>query len=238
MPPHDSDIFRLDGYQAESPDVEELWQYIVLDEDELTVLADHHTDDAEQSFYVLHNGAVISGDPQIVALHLQRDTVARTFRFEEAALPLPAMAHSWLIARGCPKQALGFPDGMGTHPTDEATRALQERLTTDGDHFALLHNYTDGTADRPEIVVILRALDERESRPFRILLKQVDLHAGTHTLREGGFATFKAATDWFRNHLAGSAAPLPIAPPPARHSPDPTAPARPAPAAPPRGRSR
>ncbi|MFI0743314.1 hypothetical protein ACH4PU_35355 [Streptomyces sp. NPDC021100] len=238
MQRHEPDIFRLGGYTSEGPDVEQRWEYVVLDEDEFTVLAEHHTDNDEQSFYVLHNDAVIPGDPQIVALHLQRDPATRTFRFEDKDLPLPAMAQSWLIARGCPKEAIDLQDGTGTRPADAATRLLEERLMSDGDHFALLHSYTDDTADRPEIVVLLRALDEREPWPFRILLREADLDAGTHTLREGGFSTFKAATDWFRGHFAGVGAPLPTAPPPARHNPVAAAPARPAPAVPPRGRSR
>ncbi|MGW1194492.1 hypothetical protein ACWD4B_01335 [Streptomyces sp. NPDC002536] len=241
MPHDEPDFLHLDGYEAETPQVEEqFWQHIEGEQDMLTVLAEHHTDDARNSFYVLHNGAVtwgIPGEPQIVALHLQRDPEARTFRFEHAELPLPAMAQSWLIARGCPKETIRLPDGMGTRPADEATRALQERLMTDGDHFALLTSYTDDTSARPETVVLLRALDERSPLPFRVLLEEADLDAGTHTLREGGFATFETATEWWENHFAGDAAALPIAPPPVR-SPVPTVPARPAPTAPPRGRGR
>ncbi|WP_424889134.1 hypothetical protein [Streptomyces sp. XH2] len=56
------------------------------------------------------------------------NATARTFRFEYAELPLPTMAQSWLISRGFPKEAMSLPDGMGTRPADEATRALQERL--------------------------------------------------------------------------------------------------------------
>ncbi|MCD9193384.1 hypothetical protein [Streptomyces albireticuli] len=242
MPHDEPDLLRLDGFEAETPQVEEqFWQHIAGEQDMLTVLAEHHTDDARHSFYVLHNGAVtwgIPGEPQIVALHLQRDIAARTFRFEHAELPLPAMAQSWLIARGCPKEAIRLPDGMGTRPADEATRALQERLMTDGDHFALLTSYTDDTSARPETMVVLRALDERAPLPFRILLEEADLDAGTHTLREGGFATFEAATEWWENHYSGDAAALPTAPPLARRSPVPASPARPAPTAPPRGRSR
>ncbi|MBC2878081.1 MULTISPECIES: hypothetical protein [Streptomyces] len=242
MPHSEPDPFHLDGYEAESPAVEEqFWQHIAVDQADLTVLAQHHTDDDKHSFYVLHDGAAtwgVPGEPQIIALHLQRDPAARAFRFQHAVLPLPAMAQSWLIARGCPKEAIGLPDGMGTRPADETTRALQERLMTDGDHFALLHSYTDDTTDRPETVVLLRALDERAPLPFRILLEEADLDAGTHTLREGAFATYEAATEWCEDHLTGETPALPAAAPPLRRRPVPLTPARPAVAVPPRGRGR
>ncbi|WP_405734926.1 hypothetical protein OG607_41440 [Streptomyces sp. NBC_01537] len=237
MPQAEPDL-RLDGYEAVNARVEEtFWQHIAINLDMLTVLAKHHTDGDQHSYYVLHNGAVTwgtPGDPQLVALHLQRDPAARTFRFQHATLPLPAMAQSWLIARGCPTDAIRLPPGMGTSPADGATRALEERLMSDGDHFALITSYTDDTSALPETTVFLRALDERAPLPFRVLLEEVDVEAGTHTLREGGFTTFEAATHWWENHWAGEALPLPIAPPQTRHSSLPAPPARPAPATPPR----
>ncbi|MFI0742985.1 hypothetical protein ACH4PU_33680 [Streptomyces sp. NPDC021100] len=242
MPHTEPDLFRLDGYEGENPDVEEhFWEHVAAEQDSFTLLAQHHTDDARHSFYVLHDGSAtwgIPGEPQIAAVHVRRDPDARVFSFEHAALPLPAMAQSWLIARGCPKEAIGLPDRVGTRPADEATRVLQRRLMADGGHFALLRSYTDDTAERPEVVVLLRAADERTPSPFRILLEEADLDAGTHTLREGGFLSYEAATYWWENHFTGDAAPLPTAPPLAHRSTLPATPARPAPAAPPRGRGR
>src|SRR5688572_32724995 len=58
----------------------------------------------------------------IFALHLKRDTTARTFRFDRAELPLPAMAQSWLIARGCPEAEILLTEELGTTPADAATR--------------------------------------------------------------------------------------------------------------------
>jgi hypothetical protein len=228
--PEDEPDFRLDGYEAVNDRVDEaFWQHIGSEQDMFTVLVEHHTDRDQHSYFVLHNGAVtwgIPGEAQIVALHLRRDTAARTFRFQHQTLPLPAMAKSWLIARGCPKDAIRLPAGTGTSPADEATRALEERLMTDGDHFALLASYTDDTTDRPETTVMLRALDERAVLPFRVLLEEVDTDNGTHILREGGFHTFADATVWWEDHWCGEDVPLPAAAPPARHAALPTPPTR------------
>lgn len=192
--------FRLDGFGPVNDAVEEaFWGHIDSDRDSMTTLASHHSPDGRHSFYVIHNGAVtwgIPGQPQLVALRLERDNAAKTYSFEHAELPLPAMAQSWLIKRGCPAEAIALPPGMGTKPADTATVALQQRLMGDGDHFALLHSYTDDTSSKPETTVLLRALDERVEKPFRVLLEQADLDTYTHTLREGAFESYEAATSW------------------------------------------
>ncbi|MFB6991372.1 hypothetical protein ACFC0C_16235 [Streptomyces sp. NPDC056178] len=221
--------FRLKGFEAADERVAEaFWQHIEIEQSDLTVLAEHHAPDGQHSHYVLHNGAVtwgIPGEPQIVALHLQRETTSRTFRFEHATLPLPAMAQSWLIARDCPKDAIRLPPELGTTAADKATAALEERLMSDGDHFALLHSYTADTAKVPQILVLLRALDESAVLPFRILLEEADLSLGTHTLREGGFSTLEAATAWWDGWTVGQEVPLPVATQGTRRITAPVAPA-------------
>ncbi|WP_329025803.1 hypothetical protein [Streptomyces sp. NBC_00690] len=234
--------FRLDGYKAVNPHVDRaFWLHIASNEYDLTLLAKHHRDDGRHSHYVLHDRTAtwgIPGEPQLIALHLQRDPAARTFRFEHATLPLPAMAQSWLIARGCPTDSIRrLPDGMGTTPADDTTRALEERLMGDGDHFALLSSYTDDTSASPQITVLLRAVDEAGPLPFRVLLEEIDLTDFTHTLREGGFATFGEATSWWENHWQGQAVPLPPAPPSAVRTAAPGLPPQP-PTAPLPGRAR
>jgi hypothetical protein len=240
MPPPEPD-FRLDDFEAADERTEEtFWHAIEAEQDMLTVLAEHHTPDGAHSFYVLHNGAVtwgIPGEPQLVALHLQRDVAGRRFRFEHAELPLPAMAQSWLIHRGCPRDAIALHPDTTTAPADEATRALEQRLMGDGDHFALLHSYTRDDPDDMTTLVVLRALDERSPAPFRVLHEEVDIDAGTHTLREGGFATVAEALQWCDDRLGGQAAPLP----PVRLTARSTRPSSAVPAAPvqrPPGRSR
>lgn len=238
MPTYEPD-FRLDGYEAANDRVaEHFWQHIEINDSDFTVLADHHTKDAEHSFYVMHDRSAtwgIPGEPQIVALHLKRDHDARTFRFDHQVLPLPSMAQSWLVARGCPEDKILMHEDLGTAPADQATLALETRLRSDGDHFALLTSYTDDTGTPMRTTVMLRALDERAPLPFRVLLEEADTDAWTHTLREGGFATFEAATQWWEAHWSGEKVPLPAASPPARRTVAPSLPARPVP---PRGPSR
>ncbi|MFH9071425.1 hypothetical protein [Streptomyces alboflavus] len=235
--------FRLDGYDAVNDRVaEQFWQHIDIEATELTVLAEYHTDDERHSYYVLHNGAVtwgIPGEPQLVALHLQRDVQARTFRFQHEQLPLVPMAQSWLIARGCPKDAIGLRPDMGTDAADEATKALEDRLTSDGDHFALVTSYTsDDDPDRVQITVLLAAIDEKAPLRFRVLLEEVDTEHWTHTLREGGFATYEQATAWWQAHWSGEDVPLPTAQTATRHSAPSTLPGLPSAPAPRSGPTR
>ncbi|MFH9474460.1 hypothetical protein [Streptomyces globisporus] len=239
MPSYEPD-FRLDGYEAVNKTVaEQFWQHIGIEQDNMTVLAEHHSADGEHSFFVMHNRAVtwgIPGEPQIAGLHLKRDPATHTFRFTSEMLPLPSMAQSWLIARGCPEEGILLPDDMGTAPANDATRALEKRLRGDGDHFALLTSYTSDS-EPMEITVLLRALDEKAALPFRVLLEEVDSDAWTHTLREGGFQTFEAATQWWEAHWGGEKPPLLAAAPAARHT-SAAAPGMPVRPAMPRGPSR
>jgi hypothetical protein len=47
MPTYEPD-FRLDGYEAVNDNVaDQFWQHIEIEQDMLTVLAEHHTEDAE-----------------------------------------------------------------------------------------------------------------------------------------------------------------------------------------------
>nr|WP_236072133.1 hypothetical protein [Streptomyces polyasparticus] len=237
MPTYEPD-FRLGGYEAVNDHVaEQFWGHIGIEQDSMTVLAEHHSADAKHSFFVMHNRAVtwgIPGEPQLVALHLKRNHAAGTYQFDHAELPLPAMAQSWLIARGCPEEEILLPDGMGTAPANEATSALEKRLRSDGDHFALLTSYTKDD-DPVQTTVMLRAVDEKATLPFRVLLEEVDTTAWTHTLREGGFPTYEAATQWWEAHWNGDKPQLPTASPATRATAVPGLPVR---LAPPRGPSR
>ncbi len=216
--------FRLDGYEALTPEVGDVfWRGVAIDEPELSVLAEHHSADGAHSYYVLFNEAVtwgIPGEPPLVALHIQRDTQARTFQFSHAKLPLAVMAQSFVIAHGCPPEAIAFPS-EAMEP-DDATRVLEQRLLVDGNSFALLHSYTDDTSHRPQTVVLLQATDARTPLPFRVLLEEADMEAGTRTLREGGFTTKRAAVAWMEERLSGADIPLPSASPPVRPPAHPT----------------
>ncbi|MGW1974182.1 hypothetical protein [Streptomyces sp. NPDC001889] len=215
--PSRSPDFRLDGYEAVNPRIHEaFWQHIGVDEEDFTELAGHHTEDGRHSYYLLHDGTLagggLPGEPQIVALCIRRDPDARDFDFQHKRVPLPAMAQSWLIARGCSRDGIRVPPGTGTAAADDATRALEERLRGDGERFAFLTAYTNDTSDTPEITVLLGAADAKELRPFRVLLRRVDPTSRTHTLREGGFRTVQGATDWWDAHWRGETPALPPLP--------------------------
>ncbi|MEV7413466.1 hypothetical protein AB0O04_37310, partial [Streptomyces althioticus] len=69
---------------------------------------------------------------------------------------------------------------------------------------------------------VLRALDERAPSPFRVVVEDVDIEAGTHTLREGGFDSVEEALQWCDDRLGGVSKALPpVRPVPSRPAPAP-----------------
>lgn len=203
--------FGLDGFGADKRVCRDFQRQVGWCETELVPLAEHHTGTGE-SFYVLFDRSAtygIPGMPQLVALHLCRDQDKHTFYYEKAALPLAAMAQSWLIHRGCPPDAIGLNSEMGPPPADETTRALEQRLARDGDHYAMGFSYTSDDIDDMVTVVALRALHQRAPSPFRVVVEEVDTDTWKRTLREGGFATMDEALKWCDDRLTGEAGPLP-----------------------------
>lgn len=204
--------FGLDDFEADEDKYLDFFRQVAIREDMLVPLAEHHTPDGAHSYYVLFDRTATYGRPgmpQLVAVHLKRDREKETFDFEKALLPLPAMAQSWLIHRGCPPDAIGLNPELGPPPADEATRALERRLAGDGDHYAMGYSYTCDDRDDMVTVVALRAMDERAPSPYRVVVEEVDADAWTHSLREGGFDTRDAALQWCHDRLAGEAGPLP-----------------------------
>ncbi|MFF6999893.1 hypothetical protein ACFY93_33870 [Streptomyces sp. NPDC008313] len=202
--------FDLDDLDADEERYLDFYRKVGVHEDMLVPLAEHH--DGPHSYYVLFDRTATWGHPglpQVLAVHLQRDHEKRTFSFEKAPLPLPAMAQSWLIHRGCPHDAIGLDPELGPPPADEATRALERCLADDGDHYAMGYSYTSDDPDDMVVVVALRALDERAPSPFRVVVEEVDTDTWTHTLREGGFDTVGEALQWCDDRLTGEAGPLP-----------------------------
>jgi hypothetical protein len=67
MPSYEPD-FRLDGYEAVNDHVaDQFWGHIGIEQDQMTVLAEHHSDDAEHSFYLLCTNDTVSADQLYVA---------------------------------------------------------------------------------------------------------------------------------------------------------------------------
>ncbi|MFJ6291813.1 hypothetical protein ACIQJX_00510 [Streptomyces griseoviridis] len=204
--------FELDDFDADEEKYLDFYRQVAVREDMLVPLAEHHTPNGAHSYYVLFDRTATYGHPgmpQYVAVHLKRDREKDTFDFEQALLPLPAMAQSWLIHRGCPHDAIVLDSELGPPSADEATRALERRLADDGDHYAMGYSYTADDPDDMVTVVALRALDERAPSPFRVVVEEVDTDAWTHTLREGGFDTVGEALQWCDDRLTGEAGPLP-----------------------------
>ncbi|MEU9388274.1 hypothetical protein AB0D38_48495, partial [Streptomyces sp. NPDC048279] len=196
--------FELDDFDADEEKYLDFYRQVAVHEDMLVPLAEHHTPNGAHSYYVLFDRTATYGHPgmpQYIAVHLERDRGKETFDFEQAALPLPAMAQSWLIHRGCPPDAIGLNPELGPPSADETTRALERRLAGDGDHYAMGYSYTSDDPDDMVTVVALRALDERSPSPFRVVVEEVDTDAWTHTLREGGFATVGEALQWSPAYL-------------------------------------
>jgi hypothetical protein len=204
--------FRLDDYEPADEKVEEaFWSHIGIEQDMLRTLAEHHTPEGRHSYYVLHNGAVTWGHPglpQLVALHLVRDTAKRTFTFDHQEFPIPALAQSWLIARGCPKKSIALPEGMGTAQADSVTTDLHKRLMSASDPYDCLDSYTNDSSSPWVTTVLLHHRDESDPLPFRVVVETADTDTWTHTLREGAFATYEDAEDW----LHSPDTPLPPAP--------------------------
>ncbi|GAA4782068.1 hypothetical protein GCM10023220_00710 [Streptomyces ziwulingensis] len=202
--------FKLDDLDADEERYLDFYRKVAVREDMLVPLAEHH--DNPNSYYVLFDRSATWGHPgmaKVLAVHLQRDYEKKTFSFEQAPLPLPAMAQSWLIHRGCPHDALSLDPELGPPPADEATRALERRLVGDGDRYAMGYSYTSDDLDDMVIIVVLRARDEQALSRFRVVVEEVDTERWTHTLREGGFDTVGEALRWCDDRLTGEAGPLP-----------------------------
>lgn len=229
--------FELDDFDADEEMCLDFYRKVSVREDMLVPLGEHHN--GAHSYYVLFDRTATWGHPgmpQVLAVHLQRDREKRTFTFERAPMPLPAMAQSWLIHRGCPHDAISLNPESGPPPADEATPALERRLAGDGDHYAMGYSCTYDDPDDMVTVVALRALDERAPSPFCVVVEEVDTDAWTRTLREGGFDTKDAALQWCDDRLTGEAGPLPQVRPAAAASRPAGVPNAPAPRPP--GRSR
>ncbi|MFJ2783893.1 MULTISPECIES: hypothetical protein [unclassified Streptomyces] len=203
--------FRLDGYRPASALVMEMFHdRIAAHETEMSVLAQHHTSDGRQSFFILNDTSVIYGVPGeelLVALHITRDAASQTFTFDSEQLPLYALAQSWLLQHHCPASAVSLPRDTGTAPADEMTVALEERFRDHGNQYSILSSYSGEGYPTQETVVLLEASDRTVPQPFRILLESTDLRTFTHQLREGVFDTEEAALAWMDDRST----PLPTA---------------------------
>ncbi|MFB7481913.1 hypothetical protein ACFUEM_25195 [Streptomyces anulatus] len=211
-PPEDEFDFHVDNLDADDEKNRDFYHHVSVHQDSYVPLAEHHSANGEHSYYVLFDRSATyghPGDPQFLAVHLRRDQEGATFDYEYAQLPLVPMAQSWLIHRGCPSESIAFAHEIGPQPADETTRALERRLVSDGESFAMGLSYTEDDPDDMVTLVVLRAMDERAPSPFRVLVEEVDADLRAYTLREGGFSTVEEARHWYTERLSGRAVPLP-----------------------------
>lgn len=169
----------------------------LLNEPELVLLAGHHHGD--HSYAVLFDSAAtwdILGSSDLVAVHVVRNQMYRTFDFDTAALPMVGLAQQWLVARGCPPEAIVLPPESASQPADPETTTLETHLRTSPGQYQLVDHYTyDG--DPFESWALLRDTHpESAGAPVRLFIESANIDAGTYTLREGGFANEDAAQEW------------------------------------------
>ncbi|MFJ8774546.1 hypothetical protein [Streptomyces microflavus] len=204
--------FHVDHLDADAEKSRAFSLHVSLNQDSYVPLAEHHSAGGAHSYYVLFDSSATwghPGDPHFLAVHLHRDQERATFDFEYTQLPLVPMAQSWLIHRGCPSENIAFSHEIGPRPADEITTALEQRLVSDGDHFAMGLSYTEDDPNDYVTLVVLRAMDERAPSRYRVLVEEVDVDLNTYTLREGGFSTVEEARRWYTERLGGKAGPLP-----------------------------
>ncbi|MFE3391161.1 hypothetical protein [Streptomyces anulatus] len=204
--------FHVDDLDADVEKYLDFFHHVSVNQDMFVPVAEHHTPDGADSYYVLFDRSATyghPGDPHYLAVSLRRDRQRLTFDFEHAPLPLVPMAQSWLIHRGCPSEGIALTHEYGPRPADDATRALERRLMGDGNRFAMGYSYTRDDPDDMVTVVVLRARDDQAPSPFRVLVEEVAADGDTYTLREGGFNRVEDAWQWCNERNSGTAAPLP-----------------------------
>ncbi|NEA75440.1 glycosyl hydrolase [Streptomyces sp. So13.3] len=163
---------------------------------DLTVLAEHHTDGTRsQSFLVAHDGSVtwgVPGEPQLVAIKIERDLDERMYTFETASHACIPFAQNWLIERGCPPASIAQGDGF-LAPADDLTIRVEEQIRASADRYELLDSQC--WDDPCESWTLVRDSSAAQA-PIRVFLDTGDLVTTTYTMREGAFPDEHAARDW------------------------------------------
>lgn len=187
---------RTKGFQAAGETTDRLYTFL-LNEPEYTLLASHHEGDS--SFAVLFDSSAtwgIPGTADLLAVHVARNQMWRTFDFDRARLPMVALAQQWLVARGCPPEAIVLQPERATQPADQQSTALETRLRTMPGRYTLLDHYTDDSGPFESWAMLRDTHPESAGTPVRVFIESADINAGTYTLREGAFTDEDAAQEW------------------------------------------
>ncbi|WP_353946492.1 hypothetical protein ABII15_36070 [Streptomyces sp. HUAS MG91] len=210
--------YRLAGFQAATETIEDDFIRVTLSDDMFVPMADHHSADGRDSYFLFYDRAAIwdvPGQAEFVTLHIARDTEQRTFAFEVERAPVVPLAQNWLIRQGCPPEATLATRNHGPRPADALTSRLEDQLRTNPDgRYEVLDDFTDNPCTF-DFGVETRTLvydhhPDSASAPYRLFLEETDKYFQTYTVREGTFATAEAADDWAMTR----ATPLPLAPTP------------------------
>lgn len=192
-----------------------LHDHFLVNESDFRLLAVHHGGD--HSFAVLHDSAAtwdVPGTADLRAVHAVRDRTRGTFRLSAQRMPLVSLAQQWLVARGCPPEAIVLPPGSASEPADEATTALEAHLRASHGRYTLIDHYTHDSEPFESWALLRDTHPASAATPFRLFLETADVRAGTYTLREGAFATAAAAREWLSGREGPLNAPLHVVRPP------------------------
>lgn len=207
-----SRALRTGGFKAVGETRDRLYTFL-LSEPEYVLLAGHHEGDS--SFAVLFDSSAtwdIPGTADVVAVHVVRNPMWRTFDFDTAALPVVGLAQQWLVARGCPPEAIVLPPENASQPADQQSTELETHLRTSPGRYTLVDHYTNGGGRFESWAMLRDTHPESADAPVRLFIESADIRAGTYTLRQGAFADEDAAREWLDERTG----PLPPAPPASR----------------------
>ncbi|MFF2747820.1 hypothetical protein ACFVVA_19995 [Kitasatospora sp. NPDC058048] len=146
----------------------------------------------------------VPGEPDIVAVHLERDDTAGTIRAAMATEALVPLAERWLISRGADPEQL-TPAANPISPAALLTLQIEEFLRSSGDRFTVHTSYTDASEPYDIWVIAQDTAPSLAEAPVRVWHSRRQVDDDTYTLREGGFADLDAAYAWTRD----TSAPLP-----------------------------
>ncbi|WP_225847262.1 glycosyl hydrolase [Streptomyces sp. HPF1205] len=215
---------RTNGFEPADEAEGHLHDHFLVNGSDFRLLAAHHGGD--HSFAVLHDRAAtwdVPGTADLLAVHVVRDRTRRTFRLNAQRMPLVSLAQQWLVARGCPSQAIVLPPGSASEPADEATTTLEAHLRSSPGRYTLIDHYTHDSEPFESWALMRDARAEPATAPFRLFIEAADIQAGTYTLREGAFGTEGAAREWLDERNDPLPAPLHTARPPTASRPAVTA---------------
>ncbi|MFF2955717.1 glycosyl hydrolase [Kitasatospora sp. NPDC057965] len=146
----------------------------------------------------------VPGEPDIVAVHLERDDSAGTIRAAMKTEALVPLAERWLIARGADPEQLA-QTAIPIRPADPLTRQIEEFLRSSGDRFTVRGSFTDESEPYDIWVIAQDTAPSPAEASVRVWHNRRQVDSDTYTVREGGFADLDAAYAWTRD----TSAPLP-----------------------------